>query len=87
MMSEFVQDVRNRYEDRFIFFDVPPVLVGADTMAVAQMVDGIVLVAETGKTSKDNFQKAVELLPREKLIGVVMNRETIAKSNYYSKYY
>jgi non-specific protein-tyrosine kinase len=87
MMNDFVQDVRDRYEDRFVFFDAPPVLAGADTMSLAQMVDGIILVAETGKTSKENFQKAVDLLPHKKMIGVVMNRETVAKSSSHYKYY
>jgi non-specific protein-tyrosine kinase len=87
MMKTFVQDVSNRYNDRFVFFDTPPVLAGADTMSLSQMVDGIVLVAETGKTSKENFKKAVDLLPREKMIGVVMNRETVSNGNaYYYKY-
>jgi non-specific protein-tyrosine kinase len=87
IMKSFVQDVRNRYEDRFVFFDAPPVLAGADTMSLAQIVDGIVLVAETGKTSKDKFKKAVDLLPREKLIGVVMNREVVEEGGAYYKYY
>jgi non-specific protein-tyrosine kinase len=88
MMKTFVQDVSNRYNDRFVFFDTPPVLAGADTISLSKMVDGIVLVAETGKTSKENFKKAVDLLPREKMIGVVMNRETVSKGNaYYYKYY
>jgi non-specific protein-tyrosine kinase len=87
IMKSFVQDVRDRYDDRFVFFDAPPVLAGADTMSLAQIVDGIVMVAETGKTSKDKFKKAVDLLPREKIIGVVMNRETVAESGAYYKYY
>lgn len=87
IMKSFVKEVRNRYEDRFVFFDAPPVLAGADTMSLAQMVDGIVLVAETGKTSKEHFKKAVDLLPREKLIGVVMNREAVAEGKAYYKYY
>jgi non-specific protein-tyrosine kinase len=86
MMNTFIQDVRNRYKDRFVFFDTPPALVGADTMAIAKLVDGILIVAQTGKTSKENFLKAVDLLPKEKIIGVVMNRETVAKSNYYNSY-
>lgn len=87
IMKSFVQDVRDRYDDRFVFFDAPPVLAGADTMALAQIVDGIVLVAETGKTSKEKFKKAVDLLPREKLIGVVMNREVVEEGAAYYKYY
>jgi non-specific protein-tyrosine kinase len=87
MMNAFIQDVRNRYEDRFVFLDTPPVLAGADTMAIAKLVDGIILVAQTGKTSKDNFAKAVDLLPHEKIIGVVMNRETVSKTQYYYNYY
>jgi non-specific protein-tyrosine kinase len=87
MMNAFIQDVRNRYEDRFVFLDTPPVLAGADTMAIAKLVDGIILVAQTGKTSKENFLKSVDLLPQEKIIGVVMNRETVAKNQYYYNYY
>jgi non-specific protein-tyrosine kinase len=87
MMNAFIQDVRNRYEDRFVFLDTPPVLAGADTMAMAKLVDGIIVVTQTGKTSKENFLKSVDLLPREKIIGVVMNRETVAKSKYYYNYY
>jgi non-specific protein-tyrosine kinase len=87
IMMSFVQDVRNRYEDRFVFFDAPPVLAGADTMSLAQIVDGIVMVVETGKTSKEKFKKAVDLLPREKMIGVVMNREAVAEGGAYYKYY
>jgi non-specific protein-tyrosine kinase len=87
MMNTFIQDVRNRYEDRVVFFDTPPALAGADAMAIAKLVDGIIIVAQTGKTSKENFIKAVDLLPKEKIIGVVMNRETVAKSNYYYSYY
>jgi non-specific protein-tyrosine kinase len=87
VMKTFVREVRNRYEDRFVFFDAPPVLAGADTMSLAQMVDGIILVAVTGKTSKENFKKAVDLLPRKKMIGVVMNQETVAEGGAYYKYY
>jgi non-specific protein-tyrosine kinase len=87
MMNTFLQDVRNRYEDRFVFLDTPPVLAGADTMAIAKLVDGIILVAQTGKTSKENFAKSVDLLPRDKIIGIVMNRETVVKNQYYYNYY
>ena len=62
-------------------------LAGADTMAMAKFVDGIIIVAQTGKTSKENFKSAVDLLPREKIVGVVLNREPVTKGKYYYNYY
>ena len=73
-MSQLVRDMRDRYEDRYILFDTPPVLVGADAIAFAPYVDGIVITVESGRTSMSDVQKALALLPREKLLGFVLNR-------------
>jgi len=75
-MKELVSEMKDRYTDRYVIFDVPPVLVGADALAFAPLVDGIIIVVETGKTSVNDVNKAISLLPKEKILGLVLNKGT-----------
>jgi non-specific protein-tyrosine kinase len=74
MMRALVKEMRDRYSDRYLFFDVPPLVGGADAVAFAPAVDGILLVVEAGSTSKKEIQQSLELIPEEKLVGVVLNK-------------
>jgi non-specific protein-tyrosine kinase len=84
-MTALVTELKNRYADRFVIFDCPPILSGADVLAFAPIVDGILFVVESGKTSIKDVKKAVDLVPFDKLLGFVLNRHK-AKKNYYRKY-
>lgn len=78
-MARLVNDMKGRYEDRYIIFDTPPVLVGADAIAFAPFVDGIVVTVESGRTSMTDVKRALALLPPDKLLGFVLNRHTEAR--------
>lgn len=73
-MKGLVKDLKGRYPDRYVFFDVPPVLAGADALAFAPQVDHIILVVRAGSTSMEDVKLALDLLPRNKVLGVVLNR-------------
>lgn len=73
-MKLLVQDMKERYADRYIIFDVPCLLDRADAITFSSFVDGIVVVTETGKTSARDIEKALSLIPREKVLGFVLNR-------------
>ncbi|MDP2816183.1 MAG: polysaccharide biosynthesis tyrosine autokinase [Rectinemataceae bacterium] len=75
-MNHLVKDMKDRYEDRYIIFDTPPILVGADAIAFAPFVDGIVVTVESGRTSMADVKRALTLLPKEKLLGFVLNRHS-----------
>jgi non-specific protein-tyrosine kinase len=72
-MKELITEVKSRYLDRYIFLDVPAVLDGADAMAFAPLVDVIIMVVEPGRTTMPDVERALNLLPREKFLGFVMN--------------
>lgn len=74
-MRNLVQEMKKRYADRYIFFDVPPLMVGADALSFAPVVDAVLVVVEAGKTPLPELQKALSLLPQEKILGLVMNRK------------
>jgi non-specific protein-tyrosine kinase len=73
-MKELVEDMKKRYPDRYVLFDAPPILTGADTIALMPLVDHVLLVVQAGKTSIDDIKKAVDLIPKEKMLGIVLNR-------------
>ncbi len=74
-MRDVVADMKNRYPERYVFFDVPPVLSGADALCFSPLVDHILLVVRAGVTPTSEVNKALQLLPKEKVIGLVLNRQ------------
>ncbi len=85
-MKELVREMKQRYDDRYVLFDVPPILAGADATAFAPLMDGVVMVVEAARTTQKGVKKALSLIPPEKLIGVVLNKSKAPAKGYY-KYY
>lgn len=75
-MHALVKEMKQRYTDRYIFFDVPPLLGCADALAFAPLVDAVLVVVEAGKTPMPEIQRAVSFLPQKKLLGLVMNHKS-----------
>ena len=73
-MRALVEELKGRYRDRYLFFDVPPVLGRADAMVFADFVDAIILVVRDGQTPMPDIQKALDYLPRHKFLGYVMSQ-------------
>ena len=82
-MRTLIHDMKTRYPDRYVFFDVPPVLGGADAIVLAPLVDCIIMVVAEGQTSMHDVKKALQLLPRDKILGFVLNRQKNPTVTYY----
>ena len=82
-MGLLMDEMKNRYKDRFIIFDSPPILTCPDTIAFAPLVDAVVMVVEADKTSAEDVKKANILLPAEKFLGFILNKSnSLAGKNY-----
>ena len=94
-MSKLLQEVKYRYSDRFIVIDSPPPKLTAETSALSRQVDGVLLVIEYGRTSREMVSDLVKTIGKEKIIGIVLNKLDMRFANYYglgkyktySKYY
>jgi len=94
-MSKLLQEVKYRYSDRFIIIDSPPPKLTAETSALSRQVDGILLVIEYGRTSREMVSDLINILGKEKIIGIVLNKLDMRFAGYYgmgkyktySKYY
>jgi protein-tyrosine kinase len=81
-MKDLVDELKSRYDDRYVIFDTAPILIGADALALAPRVDAIVMVVEEGRTPMRDVQKALEMIPLKKFLGFVMNRQKGGGSRY-----
>ncbi len=73
-MKDLVKELKSRYPERYVIFDVPPVLSGADVLAFAPQVDYIIMVVRAGSTSLNDVKRALAFLPKDKILGIVFNR-------------
>ena len=74
MMAEMIRELRGRYADRLIVFDVPPILAGADTLALSAYMDATILLVEECKTARDDIERSCDLLRDSTVMGVVLNK-------------
>jgi non-specific protein-tyrosine kinase len=85
-MKVLVEEMKSRYPERYVFFDVAPVLIGADALAFAPLVDCILFVVQAGRTSLQDVNRAIKMLPQEKVLGLVLNRDPHAVMTDYYRY-
>ncbi|MEA5115741.1 MAG: XrtA-associated tyrosine autokinase [Geobacteraceae bacterium] len=86
-MKDFVKEIKNRYPDRFIIIDTPPILPFAETRSLGAIVDGVVLVAREGQATPESITEAIKAVDSAKLIGAVYNDATMASMNGHYHYY
>ena len=88
-MQDFIEDIKHRYNDRYVIIDTPPLLPFAETRTLAHMVDGVLLVVREGVTKQESVIETRDLLKGCNILGVVLNDSVSieAESSHYSTYY
>ena len=74
----------------YIIIDAPPLGIFTDANVLMSRADGALLVVRAGKTRYSAVDKILEQLPRERMLGVVLNRSDEpmdTKSYYYQHRY
>jgi capsular exopolysaccharide synthesis family protein len=86
-MEKLIAELRQVAD--FILLDSAPVLAAADSLTLANMVDGVLLVADGGKTRAGAVSLAVEQLARvdAPMMGSVLNKLDPARSRSYQPAY
>jgi len=89
-MEELIETAKKEYDA--IFFDTPPIAVVTDASILSRAVDGVILVLQSGKTSRKVLPHVNQLIKeaRARLVGVMFNRVDISHGggyHYYSYYY
>jgi capsular exopolysaccharide synthesis family protein len=66
-------EMRARYSDRVLIFDLPPVLQADDALAFSKYVQAGLLVVGEGRTKREDVTRTLELLHELPIVGSVLN--------------
>lgn len=81
--EELILEMRNRYRDRVLVFDLPPVLQADDALAFARHVQAVLVVVNEGRTRRDDLLRTIELLRDVPIVGTVLNGTREPVDTYY----
>lgn len=70
-----MNELRNRYSNRIMIFDLPPVLEADDALAFSRVVQAGLVVVTDGQTQKAALRRSMELLSELPIVGTVLNGE------------
>jgi Mrp family chromosome partitioning ATPase len=72
-MTALCKELRSRYADRVIIFDLPSILESGETLGFLPNVDGVLFVARSGRTTKAELDRAADLLKNNQIVGTLLN--------------
>ena len=87
-LLDMLDQLRETEEGLVTIFDLPPVFVGDDAVALSSKLDGVLVVVDSGRTTKEQLSSTLDLLKDVNVIGCVLNnapdRECLAlQYGYY----
>lgn len=87
-MERLLSELAERYQDRIILFDSPPILPTSEASVLNDLMGQVLLVVEAGNTPVNAVQDSVARLDRDKAIGLILNKSRdSAVGGYLGSYY
>lgn len=84
--KEIMNEARQMFD--YIIIDAPPLGIFTDAAVLINQSDGALFVIQAGKTRYSVVNRLLETLPKQRMLGVVLNKseEQLAESHYYYYY-
>ncbi len=87
-MKSLIKELKQRYMDRYIIIDTPPILSFSEGISIGSYVDGIIFVVQEGRAQKKTIENSLNLIKGLNILGVVFNNTLSANlEGHYSYYY
>jgi exopolysaccharide/PEP-CTERM locus tyrosine autokinase len=87
-MSKLLTDIAQRYRDRIVIFDSPPLLLTTESHVLATQMGQIVLVVEAETTPQKAVMEALRQIETCDIINLIFNKaRTFPGARYYGNYY
>lgn len=85
-MASLAKELAERYSDRIIIFDCPPILGVTETPILADLMGQSLVVVEQSKTKIEDVKRATSQLNENLAIGLVMNKTLKSARDAYGYY-
>ena len=84
---EILHEAREMFD--YVIIDAPPLGVFTDATVLINEADGAMMVVRAGKTKYSDIDRVLDSLPRDRMLGVILNQseEVLTESNYGYGYY
>lgn len=73
-MERFIKQVKQRYPDRFIILDTPPIELYAESQILASLCDFTILVVDYAQATSAQIQTGIDIIGPDKFAGLIFNR-------------
>jgi len=85
-MRELLDHLSDRYDDRIIIFDSPPIMMTTEARVLASYMGQIVMVVEAGVTPRESVSDALASIGSPEVVGLVLNKSREARGTRYQGY-
>lgn len=82
--ARLIEEARSGFD--FVLVDCPPLLAVPDCRVIERVVDGFLLVVSADSTPRKLVEEAMNVLPEDKVVGIIFNRDVSPLSGYYGYY-
>lgn len=73
VIQKLMCDLKSRYSERIMVFDLPPILEAEDALVFEQYYDAGILVLREGVSQADELKQMADMLGDKPLLGTVFN--------------
>ncbi len=84
-LERVLSEARKQFD--YIILDSPPVLPVSDPLLLSEAADAVLFVVRAGETSGRMLSRALSLLKKDKLLGIVFNGTARGRGYGYDPYY
>ncbi len=82
-VSDLIKELRDRYQERIVVFDLPPMLSSDDAISVLPQIDCVLIVVGSGMVTRTEMTECMHQLGSANLLGVVLNKAQVQPRKYY----
>jgi protein-tyrosine kinase len=83
-VKQLIGNLRDRYKERIVIFDLPPLLNVDDAISVLPNIDCALMVVGNGMVTQQEMDESFRHLHATHLLGVVLNKAEAEPRSYYS---
>ncbi|MFB9243444.1 XrtA-associated tyrosine autokinase [Massilia antarctica] len=86
-MSKLLSEIANRYPDRIVIFDSPPLLLTTEAGVLASQMGQVVMVVESETTTQRQVKEALARLDNCARVDLICNKARALPGEHYHGYY
>jgi protein-tyrosine kinase len=85
-MAVLLDEMTQRFPDRFVVFDTPPCMASSDAAALAPLVGQIIFIVEAYHTQQAEIEASLSMLSACSRISLLLNKSDTQASEHFGSY-